>query len=45
MDIAALKRDLDQSGIAAMKAAEQVHSIGQVARGVRAGRFEQRIQM
>ena len=42
---AALKRDLDQAGIAAVKAAQQVHRVGKVAAAMRAGRVEQAVEM
>ena len=42
---AALKRELDEARVAAMKAAQQMHGIGEVAAAMRAGRFEQAVEM
>ena len=41
---AALKRDLDQAGIAAVEAAQQVHRVGEVAAGMR-GRTLRAVQL
>ena len=42
---AALKRELDQAGIAAVKVAQQVDRVGQVARRVATRRLEQGIEV
>ena len=42
---AALERNFNQTGVAPVKAAQQVHGVGKVAAGVTAGRFEQHVEI
>jgi hypothetical protein len=41
----ALERDLDEAGITAVEAAQQMHGIGQIASAMGTGRFQKAVQM